>query len=119
MARPRKSEPRCAQLNLSLTLGELASIKRRAEAVGMRPVHFGRALLLNQAGKAAAKIEPASNRDRMIYGQLVRLGNNLNQMLRHLHRTGDPPPADLEPLLSDIRQVISRYRDDRQNPLAR
>lgn len=119
MARPRKSEPRSEQLNVSLTQSELASIKRRAEAVGMRPVHFGRALMLNPAGKVAVKMEPASNRDRMIYGQLIRLGNNLNQMLRHLHRTGDPPPADLEPLLNDIRQIVSRYRDDRQNPFAR
>ena len=71
--------------------------------------------MLNEAGKVAVKMESASNRDQMIYGQLVRLGNNLNQMLRHLHRTGDPLPADLEPLLTDIRQVISRYRDDRCN----
>jgi hypothetical protein len=119
MGRPKKSEPRCEQLNLRLTPSELASIKRRAEAVGMRPVHFGRALLLSQGGKVAATAVPASNIDRMIYGQLVRLGNNLNQMLRHLHRTGDPLPADLEPLLTDIRQIMSRYRDDRPNPVAR
>lgn len=108
MARPRKPEPRCARLNLSLTPSELENIKRRAEAVGMRPVHFGRALLLNQAGNVAVKAAPANNLDRMIYGQIVRLGNNLNQMLRHLHRTGDPLPADLEPLLKDIRQIIAR-----------
>jgi hypothetical protein len=116
MARPRKAEPRSQQLNFSLTLSELESIKRRAEAVGMRPVHFGRTLLLNQGGKVAAKAAPANNIDRMIYGQLVRLGNNLNQMLRHLHRTGDPLPVDLEPLLKDIRQVMRRCRDDRCNP---
>lgn len=69
--------------------------------------------------KVAVKAVPGSNLDRMIYGQLVRLGNNLNQMLRHLHGTGDPMPRDLEPLLNDVRQIISRYRDDRQNPLAR
>ena len=113
MSRPRKSEPRCQQLNLSLTESELASIRRRAEAVGMRPVHFGRAVLLAQAGKVAAKREPHSNLDQLIYGQLVRLGNNLNQMVRHLNRTGDPLPADLEPLLNDIRQVMRRCRDDR------
>jgi hypothetical protein len=31
-------------------------------------------------------------------------------MVRHLHRTGDPPPADLEPLLRDIRDIIARAR---------
>jgi hypothetical protein len=32
----------------------------------------------------------------------------LNQMVRHLHATGDPLPADLEPLLRDIRQILTR-----------
>lgn len=114
MGRPRKSEPRDRQLNLSLTGSELESIKRRACAVGMRPVHFGRALLLDQRRKLAVDRQTNDNAQRLIYGQLVRLGNNLNQMVRHLHRTGDPLPPDLEPLLNDIRHIIERRcRDDR------
>jgi len=115
MGRPRKFEPRSQQLNLSLTTSELESIKRRAHAVGMRPVHFGRAILLDQGRKLAVDREVKdSNVQRLVYDQLVRLGNNLNQMVRHLHRTGDPLPADLEPLLNDIRQIIERRcRDDR------
>jgi hypothetical protein len=112
MGRPRKSKPRSEQLNLSLTAGELASIKRRAEAVGMRPVHFGRALLIDPGHKHTLKREPENNIRRLVYGQLVRLGNNLNQLVRHIHRTGDPLPADLEPLLTDIRQIIARWCGD-------
>lgn len=108
MGRPKTSEPRCKQLNLSLTASELESIRRRAEAVGMRPVHFGRSVLLDQATVPAAKRTPESNIDRLIYGQLARLGNNLNQMMRHFHKSGDPPPSDLEPLLKDIRQLLAR-----------
>jgi hypothetical protein len=108
MARPKKSEPRDRQFNLSLTASELAGIKCRAEALGMRPVHFGRALLLDQGSKVAVAQRAETNVDRLVYGQLVRLGNNLNQMVRHLYRTGDPPPPDLEPLLRDIRQIIER-----------
>lgn len=108
MGRPAKSEPRYQQLNLSLTEAELESVRRRAEAVGMRPVHFGRAVLLDAERKATRDSAPGSNIGRLIYGQLVRLGNNLNQMVRHLHRTGDPLPPDLEPLLADIRQLIAR-----------
>ena len=79
----------------------------------MRPVYFGRALLLDQSGKKPDNGKP-DNFARLVYGQLVRLGNNLNQMVRHLHRTGDPLPADLEPLLSDIRRIIARgCGDDR------
>jgi hypothetical protein len=108
MSRPRKSEPRDRQLNLSLTAAEYESLVRRAEAVGMRPVHFGRALLLGQRGAPVSKSEPANNVSRLIHAQLVRLGNNLNQMVRHLDQTGDPLPADLEPLLNDIRGIIAR-----------
>jgi hypothetical protein len=108
MARLKKSESRCEQLNFHLTPSELENIKRRAEAVGMRPIHFGRALLLDQGRRPAVKHEREGNLNQLIYGQLVRLGNNLNQMVRHLHQTGDPLPPDLEPLLKDIRQIIDR-----------
>jgi hypothetical protein len=110
MARPKKSELRCQQLNLSLTASELDSIKRRANAVGMRPVHFGRALILDQGRKLSGNRDAANHLSRLIYDQLARLGNNLNQMVRHLHQTGDPLPADLEPLLKDIRQILARVR---------
>jgi hypothetical protein len=115
MTRPRTSEPRDKQLNLSLTTSELESIKRRAEAVGMRPVHFGRAILLDENRQIISeKREIVSNMEGLIYAQLVRLGNNLNQLVRHLHRTGEPLPADLTALLNDIRQIIARgCRDDR------
>ena len=74
MARPTKAEPRRAQLNLSLTARELASIKKRAEAVGMRPVHFSRALLLDHERRVAVNRDAPHNVDRLIYGQLARLG---------------------------------------------
>ena len=108
MGRPRKPEPRDRQLNLSLTTSELQSIERRAQALGMRPVHFGRALLLDERQKLAAPKATATNASRLIHGQLIRMGNNLNQLVRHLHQTNDPLPADLEPLLTDIRQLIVR-----------
>jgi Bacterial mobilisation protein (MobC) len=109
MGRPRTSEPRCHQLNLSLTARELKSIKCRAAALGMRPVHFGRAMLLDKNKQPPSNPETNhSNIDRLVYGQLVRLGNNLNQIVRRLHQTGDPLPADLEPLLNDIRAILAR-----------
>jgi hypothetical protein len=108
MARPIKSEPRDRQLNFSLTESEFEGIRKRAASVGMRPVHFGRDLLLGSDRKIPSAREPESNMGKLIHGQLVRLGNNLNQMVRRLHETGDPLPADLEHLLRDIRQIIAR-----------
>lgn len=114
MSRPRQSEPRRKQLNLSLTERELASIEARAAALGMRAVHFSRALLLKpqRQPQASRMLPPAEshhgNLDRLIHSQLVRLGNNLNQMMRHVHRVGGPVPHDLGPLLTDIRAIIAR-----------
>jgi len=108
MARPRTSEPRSRQLNLRFTVSELETICKRAHGLGMRPVHFGRNVLLGQSGVTQGRTGPASNMPRLFHAQLVRLGNNLNQMVRHLHQTGDPLPADLEPLLNDIRRLIRR-----------
>jgi len=115
MSRPRRSEPRRKQLNLSLTERELASIEARAAALGMRAVHFSRALLLRaHRPPQTLRMTPSpaqpqsSNVDRLIHVQLVRLGNNLNQMMRHAHRVGGPMPDDLAPLLTDIRALIAR-----------
>jgi len=74
----------------------------------MRPVHFGRAVLLDQYRTVTVEREPQNNLELLIYSQLMRLGNNLNQLMRHLHRTGEPVPADLEPLLRDIRHILER-----------
>jgi hypothetical protein len=109
MGRPRISEPRRQQLNLSLTASEFESIKKRAAALGMRPAHFGRAMLLGRKHEPVVNVPSGSSHiERLIHAQLVRLGNNLNQMVRHLHQTGDPVPADLEPLLNDIRSILAR-----------
>ena len=107
MVRPRKSELRERQLNLRLTAAEYESIVQRAKSLGMRPVYFGRAMLLDE-GKRVADSNERSNICRLVHNQLSRLGNNLNQLVRHLHQTGDPLPPDLDPLLTDIRQVIAR-----------
>jgi mobilization protein NikA len=108
MGRPKASEPRTQQLNLSFTTSELESIKRRAYALGMRPSHFGRMLVLDNNRHPTGAAERSSNINRLVHNQLIRLGNNLNQTVRHLHQTGDPLPPDLEPLLNDIRGLIAR-----------
>jgi hypothetical protein len=85
MGRPKKSEPRDWQLNVSLTAQEYESIVRRAQNVGMRPVHFGRDLLLDQNRKLSVSPQSSDNNlQKMIYSQLARMGNNLNQLMRHL-----------------------------------
>lgn len=108
MPRSKSAEPRDRQLNLSLTESELAGIKRRAQALGLRPVHLGRQLVLDEDRAVAAQAQP-STIDRLIHGQLIRLGNNLNQLTRRFHASGaGTAPPDLAPLLRDIRKLIAR-----------
>jgi hypothetical protein len=95
------------QLKLNLTATEYECLVRRAKAVGMHPNHFSRTLVLNTNARAPHVPTP-SNVERLHYLALSRVGSNLNQMMRHLHRTGEPVPADLEPLLTDIRRIIER-----------
>ena len=104
----QKADPRCYQLNLSLTRDELEDIKRRAEALGMRPVHFARAILLSRTASAAEPVTATNQASRHVHLALSRLGNNLNQAVRKFHETEQCPPADLEPLLKDIRALMAR-----------
>src|SRR3984957_538277 len=113
MSRPQKSEPRCKQLNLSLTEREFADIETRAAALGMRAVHFSRALLFETGRRSKTtskrRLQAQKERDnhyRLIHSQHVRLGNNLNQIARHANTVGGPVPPDLEPLLNDVRAII-------------
>jgi hypothetical protein len=108
MKKYQKPDPRCYQLNLSLTLDELEDVKRRALAIGMRPVHFARAAVTGRSAPSVALVVSANQPFRLIHIQLVRLGNNLNQLARKFHETQQCPPADLVPLLKDIRALIAR-----------
>jgi hypothetical protein len=108
MGRPTKTEPRTKQLNLSLTVSEFERVRERAQSVGMRPVHFGRALVLDERTKLSSISNAESPLNRLFYTQLSRLGNNLNQLVRHVHRYGGSPPPELEALLRDIRRLLTR-----------
>lgn len=107
MGRPRKSEPRDQQLNLSLTVTEFQSLCRRAEACGMRPVHYGRSLILQGRGPRIP-VDTDNGAGRLIHIQLVRLGNNLNQLVRQHHAGRLPVRGNLITLLEEIRRLIAQ-----------
>jgi len=108
MGRPKISNVRDMQLKLNLTATEYECVVRRARAAAMRPVHYARMLMLDRNVAQAAQPLTPDNIERLDYHALSRVGNNLNQMMRHLHQTGGPAPADLEPLLKDIREILNR-----------
>jgi hypothetical protein len=109
MGRPPEANPRCHQLNISLTRDEFAVVATRAAAAQMRIVEYSRLVLLSKHGIVAPA--PVAQIDRLAYEQLKRLGNNLNQIARHLNKHGGGAPASLAVLLEDIRTVLNRGRD--------
>lgn len=124
MPRPKLTEPRDRQVNVALTAREFDSLKAAAEAAGMRFADYARQLLLRRwplAETAVETVEVSAETaveaqrvrtpaiDRLAYGQLARIGANLNQAVRQMHSFGLPGPPDLEPLLRDIRGLVDRW----------
>ena len=106
MTRPRIKAKRDKQLNFSLTAEELTTLRFRAAAAGMHLVDYGRAMLLGKPMQVADFTpEHATNvrLRRLVHAQLSRIGNNLNQITRHLHTFREPAPPSLEPVLQELR----------------
>jgi hypothetical protein len=108
MGRPKNPNRRDRQLNISLTSAELESIGARAQGHGMPPVEYSRWILLDQGKTTALPAAPAPRFDRLVYLQLSRLGNLLNQLVRHAHATDELLP-ELASLLADIRDILRKH----------
>jgi hypothetical protein len=112
MARPNKTEKRDQQLNLKLTIRELAWLRARAASVGMRPVDFGRAQLLSDRPVQMSPRNAAPHLDPLFIAQMSRIGNNLNQISRNFHRFQLLEPSDLQPILQAIREIIRKASEN-------
>ena len=110
MVRPKQQIRRDRQFNVSLTSREFELLFARAAACCMRPVDYARARLFGMTEPLAA--QSAAHLDPLLLAQLSRLGNNLNQVARHLNTVGGPAPPTLEPLLRNILALINRETAD-------
>jgi hypothetical protein len=111
MTQAKETERRDRQFNVGLTAREYALLHKRAAALGMRPVDYGRARLFSvrTVGDMPERYTP--HLDPLFIARLSRLGNNLNQIARKLHALDVPAPDSLEPLLLEIRDLIRRGFD--------
>lgn len=82
---------------------ELALLEEQAE--GRSLPEWIRERLLGEPRRALQRV-PSAN--RAIAGQLAKLGNNVNQLVRLAH-TGRCP-AQLEPLLKKVYQALASYQ---------
>lgn len=109
MGRPPNKIKRDRQFNVGLTAYEHDLLLARAARAGMRPVDYGRARLLGTTqGKVTALGAPAPHLDPLLVVQLSKIGNNLNQIARRLNTLDFPPPPSLDPLLRQIRTLITQ-----------
>ena len=69
---------------------------------------YSRARLLTDWRIRAQQATAPSLFERLAFEQLKRLGNNLNQIARHMNTHDEPVPPILEALLHDIRAAIDR-----------
>src|SRR4051812_2352790 len=99
MARPRQQHKRDRQLNLKLTAREMQWVVARAATCRMRPVDYGRAQLLGETRFAARQSAGAAHLDPLFIAQLIKVGNNLNQVARQLNIFPEPAPPELATLL--------------------
>jgi len=104
MARPRKSESiiRKHKINVRLNDTELVVIFKKADLLELPPSTF-----LRKAGLKEKMVIPIPEINFKIYQELGRIGNNLNQFMRHFHRAGSSafPSGTLEELSVFLRKI--------------
>ena len=118
MARPRKSdlERRSAQVNIRLTVNELAKLDQSAAEAGLRVGAYVREAALR--GRVIAHIRKIRQPgDLRLLAALTRIGVNLNQLTRHAHGQGGISAniaVQLDNLLAKIDALTDRIdRHDR------
>jgi hypothetical protein len=108
MGRPKKDARRDQQLNLSLTYTELDIVRSRAAKAGMPVPDYSRERLLSDRRTNARPVLDIPLIAPLLYEQLKRLGNNLNQIARSLNTRQEPVPGILLQLLAEIRELITK-----------
>ena len=93
---------RTASVIFRLTEAERAAVQARAEAAGLPLRDYARAVLLNAPLPPARTVAQRQKAD--LITQLVRIGNNLNQIARALN-TGSANARDLSKLDKLLLQI--------------
>jgi len=109
MARPRKpvAEQRSAHLVVRVTLAERRAVDAQARAAGLAAAEFVRRCVLGrQIAPRRARIEDAA------VIELIRVGNNLNQLARATNSGRPPAGAELRAALVELRVILGRLADD-------
>ena len=89
-----------------MTPAELADIERQALTAGLATAEFVRRCVLGrQIIAARSRLEDAA------IVELIRVGNNLNQIARATNSGHPPPTAELRAALDQFRGALERLAD--------
>lgn len=106
MARPRRPIIRDRHVSFRLSAVEHLKLVDKAHRSGLSVGDFVRARVLpaRTRRRPAGEAEPVA---MPLLSELRRIGVNVNQIAHHCNRHQVPPPAELEPLLAEIRSLLA------------
>jgi hypothetical protein len=105
MARRKQTdagERQTVSLSLWIKPSEKAELDERAAAAGVKLADFARAALLGYRLNAKDPL-----REKALF-ELSAIGNNLNQIARHVNASGELDPEELQNALRLWREVVER-----------
>jgi hypothetical protein len=104
MASGSANRQRTKQCLVRFTEEEFAEITDKADRAGRPAAAFLRAAALGSPGPRAQRRPPADHKAlRQLLGECGRIGNNINQIARHLN-TGGPIN------IPELREALTAYR---------
>lgn len=105
-----ETRQRTKQVKIRFTPEEFNAIAAKLETGTLSMSAYGRMTMLGEPGPRARRRLPADHQAlRQMLGHLGRVGNNLNQIARHLNTGADP--HGLVPELQDALADYARMRD--------
>lgn len=111
MGRKTVENPRNAFMRLRFTARERLAVETAAAAAGMNLSDYARTVLLREKGQTRAATKAKTRMtDPGVEIQLRRIGVNLNQIAHRLNAQDLPAPAELTPLLTEIRSLLAPVR---------
>lgn len=108
-------QARSAVIRFRLTVSERERLLARAESAGVPLTDFARALLLDETRQPSKGLDvlrtPKTPPSHAYMVELIRLGNNLNQIARAVNQ-GSDTPKDWDALQNLISAIDAKLREN-------
>lgn len=102
------------RVNITLSLEEYSAVKSASKDAQKKVSTFVKDCVVQQTSKVY--ILPNNTTTENLILQLRAIGNNVNQLTRHIHRSGVIQRSDLTQLQNQVRQVENLVHSKFSNP---